>query len=128
MPAVSRPTFQRLVTIALACSWLLPGLVALAVVVHVELDHHHHGPSGDRAAELALTVEHGHSHEVGEPGHEHPANRNDRRQAAPALEDPTGLPWASLQAWATHGVQVSPAEPLRPPPRPLFTLHCALLS
>lgn len=128
MPAVSRPTFQRLVTIALACSWLLPGFLALAVVVHLELDHHDHGRSGDQAAELALTVEHGHSHEVGEPGHEHPANRTDRRQANPAPDAATGPPWGALEAWASRGAEAVPEEPGRPPPRPLFTLHCALLS
>lgn len=128
MPLVSRLPLQRLVTMALACSWLLPGLLALGVVLHVELHHHDHGPSADRAAELAVAVEHGHSHEIGEPGHEHPANRGERRQVAPAPDEAAGLPWGSLQAWASRGAEAAPEEPRHPPPRPLFTLHCALLS
>lgn len=126
--AVSRLPLQRLVTVALACCWLLPGLLALAVVLHVELDHHGHGTSDDRAAELALAVGHGHSHELADAGHEHPASREGRRQSAQAPAEAADLPWGSLQAWSSDGAQADATAPRRPPPRPLFTLHCALLS
>ena len=128
MPRVRFSLVERLLTVVLLSVWLLPGVLGLAAALHLELHHDAHGAPPDRALALALAAEHGHSHELTEPAHDHPATRA-KAQAA-ALE-PAGafvLPWGGLPAPRETTVETAPSAPLRPPPRPLFTLHCALLS
>ena len=128
MPVVRFPLGQRLLTALLLSAWLLPGAVGLSAALHVTLHHDAHDPPSHRALALALAAEHGHSHELTAPAHGHPARRAEGRAVAP--EPPTAAPppWGTSPASAVAVADQTPSPPLRPPPRPLFTLHCALLS
>jgi hypothetical protein len=119
---------QRSLTAILLCAWAVPGAVGLLVALHLELHHGPHHRPADGALGSEPAAERGHSHELSEPAHDHPAVRSPgpealhERATAWAL---TGLtPPEPVEAFA----EPAPAPPLRPPPRPLFTLHCALLS
>lgn len=128
MPVVRFTLGQRLLTALLLSAWLLPGAVGMSAALHVALHHDAHDPPSDRALALALVAEHGHSHELTAPAHGHPARRAEGRTLAP--EPPTAAPppGGSSPAPAAAVADRAPSPPLRPPPRPLFTLHCALLS
>ena len=128
MPVVRFPLGQRLLTALLLSAWLLPGAVGLSATLHVELHHDAPEPPSDRALALALVAEHGHAHELTARAHDHPARRAEGRAVAP--EPPTAAPppWGSSPAPAAAVADRALAPPLRSPPRPLFTLHCALLS
>jgi hypothetical protein len=126
MPRVRYSLGERLLTALLLSAWLLPGVLGLAVAIHLELHHDAHGVPPDRA--LALAAEHGHSHGLAEPAHDHPAARAKAQAAAKEPAAAFVLPWGGLPAPRETTVETAPSAPLRPPPRPLFTLHCALLS
>lgn len=122
MTAVNRPLVHRLASAALLAAWLAPSGLGLATALHVVLHH------GNPAAEWALAVAHGHSHEVGDAGHDHSATRAEapRGPRDPLTADVTGDGLPALAAGGP-GAAPAPSPPLRPPRRELYTLHCALL-
>lgn len=123
MTAVHRTLVHRLATAALLAAWLAPSGLGLATALHVELHHH-----GNPAAEWALAVEHGHSHQVEDAEHDHSARRAEAPRAPgdPSAAEATGDGPPALAAGGP-GAAPAPSPPLRPPRRELYTLHCALL-
>lgn len=121
----------RAIVLALLGCWIAPGAAALGAALHVEL---HHGPHADPPAahatalakRLAAAAEHGHSHEVTAPDHEHRALRGERIATLLAPTPAPAADAASVEPGAGERLGVPP-PPERPPPRPLFTLHCSLL-
>jgi hypothetical protein len=80
-------SLRRLIAAAIVLLMLLPSAAALAVAAHLALDHEaDHHPAAGHAAMLEV-AEHGHSHDDGDPVHEHPAAGQEdgaaRRAAAP---------------------------------------------
>jgi hypothetical protein len=122
MAAVKRTLVHRLASAALLAAWLAPSGLGLATALHVDLHH------GNPAAEWALAVEHGHSHEVEAAGHDHSATRAEapRAPSDPLAADVTGDGPPALIA-SEPGARPAPSRPPRPSPRELYTLHCALL-
>lgn len=122
MTAVNRTLVHRFASAALLAAWLAPSGLGLATALHVDLHH------GNPAAEWALAVEHGHSHEVEDAEHDHSATRAEapRAPSDPLTADVTGDGLPALTA-SGPGAPPAPSRPLRPPRRELYTLHCALL-
>lgn len=121
---------RHALAVALVAAWLSPAAMATAVGFHVAA--HDHGRAHERQHvvvldELREALAHGHAHEIGVPEHDH--------RAAP--EPPTSLR-VDTAVSAAPPVATAPMGPVaqwaaghapdRPPPVPLFTLHCALLS
>lgn len=124
-------TAGRAIALLLLVSWLAQGAVASATALHVELHHHGSEDEAPAASDLALRmaeiVEHGHSHELTTPEHDHPAIAAERSAVGPA--PPVGLPVETSHVASGAGSEAlaGTAPPERPPPRALFTLHCCLL-
>lgn len=128
-PGVLLP-FRRIVAVASLVFWTTPGACALAVGVHVAMDHRREegGHLSRLFAELALAVVHGHHHHAAvAPDHEHPAAVDNAAEARTST-----MPFAFVR----EAVSVVPSRdsdtafPLkhrRGPPDPLFRAHCSLL-
>ena len=131
---MSGRVFRRFLALGLLGLWLAPGVGALAVGLHVALDHggghHDHGDPGHASVafeELVAAVAHGHHHRVDVPAHEHPAYL----ESAPGLSSGSCAALAAtagIAGAADHGHGEPAADShRRPPPGPLFRAHCSLL-
>lgn len=122
---------QRLTSAAIFLGWLLPGVSAVGVGVHLESAHlEAHAPEHEAAlADLLKAAAHGHHHDLEtDLDHDHgvrlagdaPISRPDRDVIATL----TGVSFAD-----TKFVQASALDQAlrRGPPTPLFTAHCVLL-
>lgn len=126
-----RASPHRLVPLLVLLAWMAPAVGAFGVALHVALDHHgrHDGDSPRAVSELARTAPLGHHHDLTVAVDHHHEARVE--EPAPALR-PMVASVAVLPAPAA--VEAAPAEPAcrggsprRPPPDPLFTVHCSLL-
>jgi hypothetical protein len=104
-------SLRRLIAAAIFLLMLLPSAAALAVTAHLALDHAaDHHPAAGHAAMLEV-AEHGHSHEDGDPVHEHPAAGQEdgaaRRAAAPLppAADPGSATGAELSVFLAAGLR-----------------------
>lgn len=117
---------RRLLALGFLGLWMAPGAGALAVGVHVALDHHDLHHDSALLEGFALAVAHGHHHDDVAPHHDHPAS----------LDVPAGLAWNPHAAalpddpaaapGPRHGRDVAP-YPRRRSPVALFRVHCSLL-
>lgn len=121
-------TAGRAIVLVVLGSWLAPGAAVLATVLHLDVHHHRDdreaAPARALALRLAEAAEHGHSHDVATPEHDHAATQGERLVAAAVAGSPAHpvtLDRLPIEALA----ELPPPE--RPPPRPLFALHCSLL-
>lgn len=134
---VSRSLLSPLVALALMAVWISPGVNALALGLHVALDHHDHadGRTGENEehdislAEVAQAAVHGHHHSVvAASAHEHRATVHGAGSAP--CQSSTSLAIFPTIASAEALIEGSraPARTVRRgPPDPLFTRHCSLL-
>ncbi len=131
---VSR-TALRFVSVLVLSLWMTPGAGALAVGLHLAMDHH--GPHGSHGAaehgleisDLLQTAAHGHHHPDAEaaPAHDHDATIEGAgsrlRPSAPGIAVlKSASPEIGLSERALAGGSLR-----RGPPRSLFTSHCSLL-
>jgi len=121
----------RLLSLLVLALWLTPAASALAVGLHLALDHHPgDGRAGDQSAaiELAMAAVHGHRHDLeAVPNHEHPApvaGGPSVHASAPAAADPPPTGRVPRLAGSGAGL-LSPAR--RGPPTLLYQTHCSLL-
>lgn len=121
---------------ALVAAWLLPTAAAIGVGMHVAEGHasphhhhhhdggpaHHHGDPVDAADDRTS-----HSHALEAPPHAQRAMRTARIDLG---GDTMELPLLPRSPVVPERAEASRRELARehPPPVPLFTLHCALLS
>ena len=122
---------------ALLCSLLLPASVALLLAAHELFEHHH--PVAEHCAEgpwhspgTRAVLEHGHSHDVGAPAHDHDAIwRSDRglsiaSELSPRLAAaPNGPLDGTVPELASRGAG-QPEAAARSSPQ-ILSLHCVLL-
>jgi hypothetical protein len=125
-----RSPVHRLLPALVLLVWMVPGVAALGVGLHLTFDHR--GPHQDEQAPdlagLPHAATHGHHHDTAVPDHEHHAAVDG---FAPALR-PSPAPVAMLAAPTSVSAPMArPATPAssprRGPPDPLFTTHCSLL-
>lgn len=132
MRAVPLSLLRRWTALAVLAACLTPAVGALAVSLHVLLEHSHHqrqSAASEPATvprDLALDLAHGHRHATAEPEHEHRATMNGTPLAlgatavalAPTALEPSTPPSASIASFGARR---------RAPPGPLFLSHGSLL-
>ena len=105
--------------------WAMPAASAMALSLHVALDHHHHGDASHHAAADLLAAAHGHQHREIVPDHEHSAISPAAPTCAPAV-------WGDAPMGALARPEARSADSLRRvdsragPPDRLFYDHCSL--
>jgi hypothetical protein len=127
---VRAPIHRRLSSVVLLV-WMAPGMGALAVGVHLALDHHGaHGAEHEReVSDLVRAATHGHHHDAeAAPSHEHDA-RVGRVAPIPRRGPSLVAVLPSPAAATAAGSQWPRADRTlrRGPPVPLLTAHCSLL-
>lgn len=124
------PVLLRLSPVVLLL-WMAPSVGALAVGVHLAVDHHdpHDAEREGEISDLARAATHGHHHEDElASSHEHDARLGG---VAPVpRRAPSMVAVLPSPAGATAALSVRPRSDRtlrRGPPGPLFTAHCSLL-
>lgn len=135
---MSGRAFRRILALSLLGLWLAPGAGALAVGLHVALDHgggldhriQDHGDPGHTSAkldELVAAVAHGHRHSVEVPRHDHPAQLDASLAVSPAPSTALIVPPAPAAATDEGHGEPGASRHRRAPPAPLFRVNCSLL-
>lgn len=124
------PTLPRLSSIVLVL-WMAPSMGALALGVHLALDHHGpHGAEHEREiSDLVRAATHGHHHHAeAAPSHEHDA-RVARVAPLPRHGPSVAAIFPSPAAATAAGSDRPRRHHMlrRGPPVPLLTAHCSLL-
>lgn len=124
------PLLSRLSPVVLLL-WMAPSAGALAVGVHIALDHRgaHDAERQREISELARAATHGHHHDVDVgPHHEHDARLGGVAQVPRRGPSPiAAFPSLGAVTGALAGRTRPDNIPRRAPPAPLFAAHCSLL-
>ncbi len=124
-----RPAAHRILAALLLAVWLAPAASALAVGLHLALEHHEHEGRSHDLADLARAAAHGHHHPPSaEADHDHELLVHGRVPATKPGSGPAAVLPPTLclgDALAERSGLESPRR--RGPPLPLFTAHCSLL-
>lgn len=121
-----RALSQRLRVLLVVALWAMPAASAMALSLHVALDHHHHGDDSHHATADLLAVAHGHRHSQVVPDHEHSATSTEA--AAVLRVVPADAPIGTLSSFETRTPDtLRPLDSRADPPERLFTTHCSLL-
>lgn len=122
---------QRLLAAIILAFWLAPGASALAVGLHVVLDHHSHGDQATRHALLSLAraAVHGHHHDLGTAwDHDHDVITIKKAPASkPSASSIATLPLKNSLGAAEEQSSILGPTPQCRPPTPLFAAHSSLL-
>ena len=125
-----RSACQRSLVLVLLVLWMAPGASALALSLHVALDHHgreHQDDPLPHTDELILATVHGHHHAELASEHEHSAALEKTPTVRRAPKVSTLAAGASNVVPASAPSDTTDARLLRAPPDPLFCTHCSLL-
>ena len=123
--SVQRGLSQRLGALLVVAVWTVPAAGAMALSLHVALDHHHQGEAGEHTAADLLAAAHGHRHPEVVPAHEHSATF---AEAPSCLEAAPGLAPIAVQSIRTARTPdvLRLIDSRASPPERLFSTNCSL--
>lgn len=109
--------------------WLAPGASALAVGLHLALDHHDHpGEAHERAlSDLVQAATHGHRHPPAVAEHDHELWIGRAPATGPGPGPVAIVPSTTSPAHHLAERRGLDTSRWRGPPLPLFAAHCSLL-
>ena len=127
MRVASRSLLCALVLLA----WTAPAMGALALTLHLALDHH--GPRAGHhqsdVSELLWAAVHGHHHDVETgPVHEHDVRLDGGAPGVRTVSPPAAdLPPSTYAPSGRSAKSLPDGSPRRAPPQPPFASHCSML-
>ena len=126
-----RALSQRLGALLVIALWAMPAASAMAVSLHVALDHHaldhhQHGEESGHATADLLAAAHGHQHPEVVPDHEHSATSSEATAVLRVV--PGDAPIGTLANFEARTPDtLRPLDSRADPPERLFYTHCSLL-